>query len=396
MPGLGEAAPQSQGLVLPPDASATGSSLQTAQNVGTQHRGHHGHHGHHGHRHHHRSNGQKDGDSHAEIGRGPISLLQEFVQCSTQFQAPQHRPILQWGFDTRMENFTSLEFRATVAFVLDGLPHHVAGGWRPSKKLAQRDAAERSLSFFVGRWGEVLLMQQGGSLSNPSCPARDGISPSADLESCLRTSALCEGSELRWSIEREGERCCAVLELDLLGVRHKFPGQPCGTEEAARTDTVRRVLWYLRLPGFEDAFEPDPEAPAITALQIPSPPANWANSAQEEEDALQVAERKTVLMRLQNRLQQEYGRLLKPGQSMWEWTYETNDSDEGWPPLCRATVHIPVAGREFTGGWARGQREAQIDASARLVAFLDGEERHSGGSEECSTAESRAGSVNSD
>lgn len=32
-----------------------------------------------------------------------------------------------------------------VSFLLDGVPHHVAGAWQQSKKLAQRDTAERCL-----------------------------------------------------------------------------------------------------------------------------------------------------------------------------------------------------------------------------------------------------------
>ena len=34
--------------------------------------------------------------------------------------------------------------------------------------------------------------------------------------------------------------------------------------------------------------------------------------------------------------QQAFARQLRPGQSVWEWSYETDASDSGWPPLCRA------------------------------------------------------------
>ena len=44
-----------------------------------------------------------------------------------------------------MADNTNLEFRAQVSFLLDGVPHHVAGAWQQSKKLAQRDCAERCL-----------------------------------------------------------------------------------------------------------------------------------------------------------------------------------------------------------------------------------------------------------
>merc|ERR1719191_2311998 len=76
---------------------------------------------------------------------GPISQLQEFVQSDWLHPVPSHRPILHWNFDTRMGHAMILEFRAMVSFTLEGVLHHAAGTWRTSKKVAQRDAAERVL-----------------------------------------------------------------------------------------------------------------------------------------------------------------------------------------------------------------------------------------------------------
>jgi len=162
-----------------------------------------------------------------------------------------------------------------------------------------------------------------------------------------------------------------VIELTLLGVTHKFSGQLRQSEEAAKTDTARRVLWYLKCPGFDEAYEPDPYACAATAREIPAPPANWASSSEEEEDAHHAAERKTALMRVQNRLQQAFARHLPPGQSVWEWSYQCHESGPEWPPMYQATVTVPVLGRSFAGAWARAQRDAQISASEQVGAFLD-------------------------
>jgi len=319
------------------------------------------------------SSSDAQGDS---ASKGAISLLQEFVQCSKQFHAPQHRPILQWAFDTRMTDFTTLEFRATVAFVLDGVAHHVAGAWHLSKKFAQRDAAERALGFFVGVWGEALLAeldQAGQKCPPPSNFNRVGHvqKEMRVLEDYCKEAPSCAGSRPRWTLRWEGDRCIAVVEVRLLGVMHKLTGTDCSSAEAAYADTARRVLWYLRCPGFDDLYEANPTAPALAAREIPAPPANWATGDTAEEDALNIAERKTALMRVQNRLQQAYARQLRPGQSVWEWSYETDSNDSGWPPLCRASVNIPVIGRSFTGDWTRGQRDAQISASAEVAAFLD-------------------------
>merc|ERR1719443_1156367 len=98
----------------------------------------------------------REGGGAAQAGHGPISQLQEFVQSSRAYPVAPHRQILQWSFQTRMADSVTLEFRATVAFLLEGVPHHVAGSWRTSKKLAQRATAEQALRFFVGRWGSHL------------------------------------------------------------------------------------------------------------------------------------------------------------------------------------------------------------------------------------------------
>lgn len=66
---------------------------------------------------------------------------------------------LRWTFDTHMADNTNLEFRAQVSFLLDGVPHHVAGAWQQSKKLAQRDCAERCLGAKGLVLGDVLCMR---------------------------------------------------------------------------------------------------------------------------------------------------------------------------------------------------------------------------------------------
>lgn len=421
------------------------------------------------------------------MSKGVISLLQEFVQSSRLFRGPQHRAILQWNFDNRMADFTTLEFSATVAFLLDGVPHHVSGYWHLSKKNAQRDAAERSLAFFVGCWGEQMLgaalktPPPGGAARSPAVAAAAAAAATSaegagtktlvervgapaiataaaaavaaevaagpsrrvsqearevqllhdfilNLPACAKEDATAEGQHdaarsngscgggvgaaagecdggdssttagtdgtmggqpddrgcaggadfhgghstaPRWDVSWDGQgKCTAMVEISLLGVPHRLAGPARPSEHAAKADTARRVLWYLQAPGYESLFEPDPLSPAIMASEIPTPPRRWMSDA-DEEDAQQVAERKTVLMRVQNRLQQALAKRLRLGQGVWEWTYETDPCDPGWPPLCRATAHIPVIGRDFTGEWARGQRAAQVSASEKVAAFLD-------------------------
>jgi hypothetical protein len=328
--------------------------------------------------------------------KGAISLLQEFVQCSKQHKqvGPQNRPILQWDFDTRMADFAALQFRATVAFLLDGVPHHAVGEWHLSKKHAQRDAAERALGFYVGRWGQHIFTNSVTTDITESADAKHDLMMSLPNQTVLSEEAtvmrklyhFCQdcpvlSSGPQWSVRWDGGMCQAFLEVPLLGVPHKLGGCFCDSEKTACADAARRVLWYLQCPGFDDSFELDPNARAATARDIPGPPEQWVpatigecqDGSENDADvhAQHLAERKTALMRVQNRLQQAFARQLRPGQSVWEWSFETDSSGTVWPPLCRATATVPAAGKHFVGEWARGQRDAQLNVCMIVGDFLD-------------------------
>eukprot|EP00747_Dinoflagellata_sp_TGD_P179571 gnl/TRDRNA2_/TRDRNA2_30599_c0_seq1.p1 gnl/TRDRNA2_/TRDRNA2_30599_c0~~gnl/TRDRNA2_/TRDRNA2_30599_c0_seq1.p1 ORF type:complete len:343 (+),score=48.01 gnl/TRDRNA2_/TRDRNA2_30599_c0_seq1:99-1127(+) len=244
--------------------------------------------------------------------QGPISQLQEFVQCSKKFPVGSHRQILQWDFEMQQTGGAHM-FCATVAFLLEGVPHHVKGTWQSSKKLAQRDSAERALGLFVGRWGELLSVNDfdDGAASSTTCsgessePARtssDSSLPAAAtsppktekasceydvqvLEDFCRTGlpqlssgeASCDGdlSEQSalplWSTESRGNVYQAFVQVAMLGVPHTFGGAVCSSPEAARADTARRMLWYLQCPGYEEAFELNMSS--LEQSTIPAPPA---------------------------------------------------------------------------------------------------------------------------
>jgi hypothetical protein len=209
----------------------------------------------------------------------------------------------------------------------------------------------------------------------------------AQLPACTGQTVP-EGFQLSWNIEPEGPdgedgdvdtsgRCFAVVELEMLGVPHKLAGATKATAREARADTARRALWYLQCPGYEEAFEAEKlvgrgaagKTPAEVG-EMPSPPGDWVCDGSSPE-ALEEAKRKTIVMRVQNRLQQEFARQLQPGQGVWEWTYMADPNDEQWPPLFQAKVAIPALDKEFVGDWVRGQRDAQIDAIAKVSSYLD-------------------------
>uniref|UniRef100_A0A7S0ZY30 Uncharacterized protein n=1 Tax=Noctiluca scintillans TaxID=2966 RepID=A0A7S0ZY30_NOCSC len=217
--------------------------------------------------------------------RSPIALLQEYVQSSKGLPLPTRRRILQWNFEARDADFAGREFRATVAFLLDGLPHHIVGSWQRSKKLAQRDAAERTLGLLIGRWGSHLLQPNEGTrdeadrscASDTSCGsssnAADGFG--RQLPSCV-TSPI--GWMLHW--DKEGDLCRAIVQVELLGVPHQFAGKYCEKEQEARADVARGLLWYLQVAGFEELVEINAEAATSCLQDIPLPPANWVSASE--------------------------------------------------------------------------------------------------------------------
>jgi len=327
-------------------------------------------------------------------GKGAISTLQEFVQSSRGFHLPSRCPILHWNFASQIVGSSTLEFRAVAGFLLDGVPHYVVGSWLPSKKAAQRDAAEGSLNLFTKSWGGALTlgMRAQKPISRSITPSTAAGSDSESEESnrasllsnmaalrktsvqvlemhCHRDPGLTAAS-LQWTVTWDDGLCEAALELDVHNVPHRFAAGSYKTLEDAYQNTACRVLWYLRHPDFINMYEVDAVKMVGVAAKLPSPPAQWMSS-DTEESAMHAAERKTTVMRLQNRLQQVFSGRLKPGERVWEWSYEYDHKSENMPPLCRAIIHLAVLGRDFQGAWARGQRDAQILACEEVSACLD-------------------------
>jgi len=281
--------------------------------------------------------------------KGSIALLQEFVQNSKAYPLPSNCSVLQYTYETRMPTPATLEYRALLAFFIDGVPHHVASEWQGSKKGAQRDAADRALNLFAGRGG--------GKLPKVPLEASDFNDREDDLlERFCSIQPMCE--HMKWCMQQSGTReCVAVVELCLHGVPHKLAGAPKGTEKEARIDAAQRALWYLQCHDFEDLFEPEP----VITGSVPSV-GSWLNDDANHE-AIDTAHRKTALMRTQKRLQQIFSQRF---QGALEWIYETDNRQ-----CHRATVWIPVLGLSFSGGWTQGQCEAQIITIQRVNAFLD-------------------------
>lgn len=229
--------------------------------------------------------------------KGVISQLQEFIQGSKDWKGPAGRSVLQWAYDERKDKAGASEFRATVTFVLDGVPHHVVGEWKSAKHLAKRDLAERALRLYVTTWGEQLLQERhlqsaiqllgdGGATQ----AGRSAVGKGQSLEHFLQTLPGYGDAVPRWSFswtrgENQNLCCQAIVEVVLHGVAHKFMGAKCENQDEAKEDTAERTLWYLQCPGFEDKYEPDPHSDAARAKIIPAPPCGWTKDMFDESSA---------------------------------------------------------------------------------------------------------------
>merc|ERR1712048_864356 len=90
---------------------------------------------------------------------------------------------------------------------------------------------------------------------------------------------------------------------------------------------------------------------------------------QSVDETQKLVLRKTTVMRIQNRLQQRFGQDLKPGERVWEWSYETDPMVR--PMLVRASVRLAKFGKEFHGRWVHTHRDAQLDACVQVEQYLD-------------------------
>jgi len=215
-----------------------------------------------------------------------ISALQEFLQDSKTFRIPTQHSVLQWTFEQRFVNPVSNQFRATVAFLLEGVPHHVVGEWQNSKNGAKRDAAERALGLFVTQWGGQLPQGHQVSQTDSSPDSinllqnlrnsgqTDDVQIDTFMNFCLQFPPCCRTLP-RLTISWEGDACKGLAQVSLFGVPHTFAGIPCADEGAAHVDVARRVLWYLQCPGFTKKFEVDIEKLMDSSGMIASPPSDW-------------------------------------------------------------------------------------------------------------------------
>merc|ERR1712019_276132 len=132
-------------------------------------------------------------------------------------------------------------------FLVGGALHYSVGTWQLSKKLAQRDAAERAVGFFVGHWSDMLLsndlltdsahaLDRGNVvLSNDNETINCSI-PEVWVLECFSRHFRKHDDTYRWHETYVGNRWQAYVEMDISGVPHKFAGPQCSD----RVDAYRQ------------------------------------------------------------------------------------------------------------------------------------------------------------
>jgi len=317
--------------------------------------------------------------------KGAIAKLQEFVQGSKQCPSPGGCSTLQWDSEQRQAGGKGdLEFRFTVMFLLDGIPHTCLGEWHTDKKSAKRDTATQALNLFVDRWGDWLLGLSFGVPDRLQVElAAEHDEAAAEIaravpEACHLDIFCCGVPECgqpsistparpRWRQLCEDGLYKALVDIELLGVKHTFCGCSKNYPDEACADTAKRVLWYLQCRGFETSYHA--HFCEEVAKEIPKPPPGWmAHKDMLDKIDKEVVEEKTIKMRTQNRLQQCYADKIGPGEKAISWSYDRTP-DKASP--VQATAGIPAAGQSFSGGWQKSKREAENDACQRVLDFLE-------------------------
>jgi len=235
-----------------------------------------------------------------------IAELQEALQtskCSRLFRYPPGAQVLQWSHVERRGFGGQAMFRAVVAFLCDGVGHHVAGHWQRCKKHSRHDAADIFLQIMRRCWarpvpancgapsvfvdlGDRLLLAHSRNKAAHHTTASAATLVDLLQETCAQhaeTRCAADGvpAEPKWSWQQGGpEAWQALVELPLWGVHYMFAGTVCSSQDQAMKETARRVLWYLggAAPHVtENTFVPDSSTLLRTECKVSLPPKCWAD-----------------------------------------------------------------------------------------------------------------------
>jgi len=215
-----------------------------------------------------------------------IACLQELLQSSEHtslFKFPPGVKVLQWSYQQKTAG--RLVFRAFLAFLCNGVPHHVTGKWHQCKKDARQSVAEMALALVQGHNVDTVSPQEeaagcadlGGLVTLGRSDYRGGNSTKA-LEKFLSScSCVSSTDSMEWSVAQAAKTGTwqAQLQVKVLGMKFAFSGPALPQQEEAKNELANRVMWYMGCEDYQGMYVPNRRALMSARCEVPAAPAHW-------------------------------------------------------------------------------------------------------------------------
>jgi len=218
-----------------------------------------------------------------------IAELQQLLQSAehtTLFKFPPGVSVLHWTY--REEVVDRYMFQAVLGFLCNGVPHHVAGDWHPSKRNARHSAADVGVSLMKAIMinkaeGEAppranvdlasVLLAASHELGSPADMVRK---LEALLDECAAVTA--PGREWRLVQSQRRSKWFAFLVIELMGVLFTFSGPVYSDIEEAKGELAKRVMWYMGYSGLQGCYLPNKRLLLSNRCQVSQAPLAWMES----------------------------------------------------------------------------------------------------------------------
>jgi len=221
-----------------------------------------------------------------------IAKLQEMLQSpahTTRFKFPPGVKVLQWRYVLREEH--RLMFSGVVAFLCNGVPHHIVGSWQTCKKNARQATAEAALAVLRSYQADTAPDEEAvihvcidtAALLTRGEAARTtaGAESVQALEARVRKiqEGVVEPSErgIRWQCEtgQEGTGWQALMTAQTAGLIQTFLGPCLSTADLAYAELARRILWYMGDRNLNGCYLPNRAALLRARCEVPEAPRTW-------------------------------------------------------------------------------------------------------------------------
>eukprot|EP00403_Amphidinium_massartii_P008715 CAMPEP_0178417666 /NCGR_PEP_ID=MMETSP0689_2-20121128/24688_1 /TAXON_ID=160604 /ORGANISM="Amphidinium massartii, Strain CS-259" /LENGTH=516 /DNA_ID=CAMNT_0020039031 /DNA_START=70 /DNA_END=1620 /DNA_ORIENTATION=+ len=213
-----------------------------------------------------------------------IACLQELLQSAEHtslFKFPPGVKVLQWSYQQKTAG--RLVFRAFLAFLCNGVPHHVTGNWHQCKKDARQAVAEMALALVQGQTVDTAAEEDAAG-----CADLSGLVPlgrgdyrggsAKALESYLASCSCVTSTQgMEWSTAQAARTGTwqAQCQVKILGMKFSFSGPALPNPEEAKNELASRVMWYMGCEDYQGLYVPNRRALMSVRCEVPAAPAHW-------------------------------------------------------------------------------------------------------------------------